>query len=158
CSTAASALFTTHAHKPAASQNWVLPPQGNQPGYKIEQFGVATIPLQPGDSVILAVRIVIACLRPAEFISCQQHGNALRKKEGCEKITLLPVSQLRYLDAIVGTFMAAIPRMVVVFSVPIVFSVRMVVLVLIGDKVRECEPIVARNEVDAGRWFPAFVF
>src|SRR5689334_10778165 len=40
CSTATAALFATHAHKPAASQNWMLAPQCSQPDHKVEQFSI----------------------------------------------------------------------------------------------------------------------
>src|SRR6516225_2076799 len=43
-------------------------------------------PIRPADGVILAVRIIVTSLRPAKFVSTQQHRKSTRNKEGEEEI------------------------------------------------------------------------
>ena len=66
-----------------------------------------------------------------------------------EEVLDLPVAQ-RLDRRIVGRpFDAAVPAHVVVRAVAIVFAVRLVVLVVVGDQVVEREAVVAGHEVDA---------
>src|SRR5688572_19132467 len=46
---------------------------------KFEQRFVDRIPVVPRDLGILAIRVVVAVLRAAEFVTSKNHGDALRK-------------------------------------------------------------------------------
>ena len=47
-------------------------------------------------------------------------------------------------------FRAAIPRVVIIIAVPIIFAVRFVVFVVVGNEVVQSKSIVRGNKVDAG--------
>ena len=62
---------------------------------KVEQralFG-GEMPIEPRHRRVLAIGIVVAVLRLAEFIAGQEHRHALRKEERGEEIALLSRAQ-----------------------------------------------------------------
>ena len=69
---------------------------------------------------------------------------------GRQQIALLPLAQLVDLGIVGRPFDAVIPRMVVGMAVAVVFAVRLVVLVVVGDEVVEVEAVMRGDEIDAG--------
>ena len=63
---------------------------------KFEQFPVffQKAPVQPGDLVVLTVRIVVALLRIAEFVSGQEHGGAAAAHEYGTGVAYHPEAEL----------------------------------------------------------------
>ena len=112
--------------------------QAQQLAGKIEEGALFSgeIPIEPGHRRILAIGIVIAVLRLAEFITGQQHRHALGKEERGEEIALLPRPQ--GVDACVGCWAleAAVPTLIIVRPVAIFFAVGFVMLVVVSSQGR----------------------
>src|SRR5580692_5411178 len=117
---------------------------------ELEQVLIGLIPANPGDLTILAVGIVVAVLRAADLVATEHHRNALREHQRRDEVALLARAQRVYLGIIGRAFGAAIPRAVVAVAVAILFAVRLVVLVVVGDQVAQREAVVCGYEVDAG--------
>ena len=85
-----------------------------------------------------------------QFIAAAQHGNSLRQHQSGKQI--LPLFQSQPIDfrVVCIAFSAAVPAVVVVVSVAIVFKVRKVSFFLKRNKVFQAEPIVRRHEINAG--------
>src|SRR5439155_5743669 len=108
------------------------------------------VPVVPCQLVVLAIRVVIALLIPIDFIASADHGDALRKKQRGEEIPFLPLAKLIDQQIVSRAFNAKIPRVVLVSSVTIAFSVCFVVLLVMADQVVKRKAVVRRYEVDAG--------
>src|SRR5688572_24060883 len=120
-------------------------------------LAVAVVPVDPGDLVILAVGVVVALLRAAELVACEQHRRALREQQRAEHVLHLALAQAadrlylgRPLDAVV-------PRAVVRVAVLVLLAIRLVVLLVVADEVVEREAVVRGDEVDAGPGLAAAV-
>src|SRR5207253_9217340 len=83
----------------------------NQHLRELEQllFFSITLPIQPADLIVLALRIVISVLRSAEFVTTRKHRHTLRQEECCQEISTLPLAQLIDLGIIRRTLRAAVP-------------------------------------------------
>src|SRR5436305_7934736 len=103
------------------------------------------IPGEPIQLVVLAISVVVSVLGASPFVPGKKHWNALRKKERGQKIPTLPRPQLVDLRVVGRTFGAAIPRVIIVVSVVVIFAVRFVVLVIVADQVVEGEPVMRRD-------------
>src|SRR5512133_2508819 len=107
------------------------------------------VPVEPTRSVILAVRVIVASLAAAHLIAHDKHGHAHREQGGCEYILDLPVAQPLDIGIVGRSFYAAVPASVVIAAIAIVFAVRLVMFVIVGNEVVERKTVVARREVDA---------
>src|SRR5215218_7598008 len=81
------------------------------------------IPIKPADRVVMTIGIVVAALRPANFISHEDHRHPQRKQRDREKVLHLPVSQALYVRVLRWPFCATVPAAVVVTSIAIVLTV-----------------------------------
>src|SRR5260370_12783899 len=106
-------------------------------------------PVHPGDSIILAVGIIVAFLSPAKFISTQQHWNSTRNEERKEKILDQPIPQGFDRREITGAFDSTIVTVISVGPVAPVLPVSLVVFLLVGDQGIQCESIVTVDEIQA---------
>src|SRR5262245_38399213 len=106
-------------------------------------------PVEPTHLIVLAIGVVVAVLASTSFIAHQYHGDAKGEQRNSQKILHLLVSQLLDFGIIRRALDAAVPATVVVRAVAVVFAVRFVVLLVIGDKVVESEAVVARYKVYA---------
>ena len=104
---------------------------------------------QPAQLVVLAVRVVVAALRVAQFVAGEHHRHALRQHQRGDEVPLLAGAERNDLRVVGRPLDAAVPRGVVVGPVAVVLAVGRVVLVVVTDEVFEAEPVVARDEVDA---------
>src|SRR6185295_2029004 len=77
------------------------------------------------------------------------HRQTQREHGHGQKVPYLPVSQLLYRRIIGWALDTPIRASVVVRAIPVVFAVRLVVLLVVGDEVIECEAVVTRHEVHA---------
>src|SRR5690242_17532047 len=106
------------------------------------------MPVEPTRLVILAVGVVVATLAASHLIAHNKHGHAAGQHQGCEKVFHLPVAKPLYCGIVGWTFKAAVPASVLVTSVSVVLTILLVVLVVVGDHIVQCEAVVARNEID----------
>src|SRR5215831_18052564 len=72
-------------------ENRVVLPQGDQSPCERKKIKVfrLKVPIEPVSLVILAVGIVIALLGMTKWVSCQQHGHTLGKKQRREQVPFL---------------------------------------------------------------------
>src|SRR5262249_33818667 len=104
---------------------------------------------------VLAVRVVVAVLRPPEFVAVTEHGYAERQKQRCHEVATLARAD-REDGLVVGLALyAAVPRSVVVRAVAVVLEVREVVLLVVGHQIGEREAVMRGDEVDARHRSPA---
>ena len=137
-------------------ENRVLLPQVNETLREYHQLTGRTVqfPVVPSELIILAVRIVVALLRPPNLVAPADHWDTLREQEQCQAVPLLSLSEL--VDGRIGgrPLDAAIPAQVVVRSVTVVFTIRFVVLVVVRNEIVEGESIMRRDEIDARKGAP----
>ena len=128
----------------------MLRPQTDQPGGEFHEplTGRIQLPVIPGDLVVLAVAVVVATLRAADFIAAADHGNALRQDQRCQKVTRLPLTQIINLSVVGWTFRAHVPAIVVVCAVGVVVAVAFVVLAVVAHQIGEGEAVMRRDEID----------
>src|SRR5207248_10788290 len=147
--------FTLKEFRPP--ENGMLFAEFDQASSKIEKPIIAARPIVPTDLVVLAISVVISILRPCKFVATQEHWHALREDKRRQKIATLFRSERIDLRIVGWSFRAAIPRLVVLIAVLIVFAVRIVVLLVITDEVVERETIVRRDDINARRRCAAVV-
>src|SRR3982751_6616431 len=80
----------------------------------------------------------------------REHGNALRKRERRQEIALDPLTHTHHMHRLRRAFHPPVPAQVVVGAVPIVLSIRLVVLGLVAHQVLEREAVMTGHEIDAG--------
>ena len=111
--------------------------------------GSSQRPRLPRERAVLAVRVVVPPLRAPPLVAVEQHRRALREQERRHDVPRLPRPQLQDLGVVGRPLDAAVPRAVVVGAVAVPLPVRLVVLVVVRDEVRQGEAVVGRDEVDA---------
>ena len=81
----------------------------------VDAVGVALeqAPVEPGDLVVLAIRVVVARLRVAELVAREQHRHALRQEQRGEEVAHLARAQ-RVHAGVVGRALGAAVRAEVV--------------------------------------------
>ena len=110
---------------------------------------IVPVPVEPVELVVLAISVVVAELRTGKFVSSVEHRNALRKQQSCHQISTLPSPKPIHCGVIGGALRAAIPGVIVIVAVPILFAVRLIVLVVVGNEVVQGEPVMRGDKVDA---------
>src|ERR1700724_3375838 len=98
-------------------------------------------PVKPTALVVLAIGVVVTLLGAPHFVTHQNHRQTQREHRHSQKVLHLPISQTLYHSIIGWPFDSAIPASVVVGAVPVVLAVRLVVLLVVGDEVVECEAV-----------------
>src|SRR5262249_24247565 len=100
-------------------------------------------PGEPRELAVLAIGVVVAALASPQLVAAREHRHALGEEEGGEEAPLPPLA-------------AGAPRRVIgggphplVAAVAVVFSVRLVALLGVGDGIGEGEAVVGGDEVDA---------
>ena len=76
-------------------------------------------------------------------------GTPSESRVTVKKVLYLAIAQLLDGRIVARPFHAAVPASVVVGAVAIVFAVRFVVLLVVGDQIVQREAVVARDEIDA---------
>ena len=116
--------------------------------------GVVTIghtPVQPGDGVVLAIRVVVAALAVAEFVAGAKHRSALRQQHGGEQRAAHATAGVDHQRMVAVAFDAEICADLVRMAVAIAFAIGEIVLVAITHHIGERAAVVRGDEVDAGR-------
>ena len=88
-------------------------------------------PVQPAQSVVLAVDVVVALVCIAVFVTGQQHGHPLRQQQGGKQVALLALAQRQDGGVVGWPLDAAVPRQVVAVAVAVVFAVGQIVFVVV---------------------------
>src|SRR5947209_3528547 len=114
----------------APPEHRVLLVQRDQPPNKAEGFTIPVLrgPIEPTYFIVLAIGIVVSPLSTPDLITCEQHGNALRKQDRCHEVPLLPCPKLVHFGIVGGTFNSAIPAPVIISPITILLAVGLVVL------------------------------
>src|SRR5215470_330772 len=127
----------------AAPEYGMVRPEPDEHSDECQQFGVSrlrgrsgtpgrpgrgrgrsrSLPVNPGDLVVLAVGVVVALLGAAHLVACEQHRDSLREQQRREEVALLPLPQRDYCRAPGRALDAAVPRPVVVAAIPVVLTV-----------------------------------
>ena len=72
---------------------------------------------------------------PAEVVTVAQHRHALAEDQSREEVALLPTAEVDDGGIVGVAFGARVPGAVVVGAVVAVFAVRLVVLLVVGDRI-----------------------
>ena len=115
---------------------------------ELQQFGVGSGPVHPGDLVVLAVAVVVAALGPSQFVAVGDHRNTLGQQQGGDEVSLLAAAQSVDLGVVGRPLDAAVPRPVVALAVVVVLAVGQVVLVVVGHQITQGEAVVGGHEID----------
>ncbi len=107
-------------------------------------------PVHPARLVVLAVRVVVAALRPAELVARHQHRHPRRQQQRRQQVAQLPAPQHPDPDIVRLALRPAVPRPVVVGAVPARLPVGLVVLALVRHQVAQGETVVGGHEVHRG--------
>ena len=114
-------------------------------------------PIKPTDVVVLTVSIIVAFLRPTNFITTNQHWHTLAKQQRAQHIFDLAGADRidRFLAC--WSFSAVIVADVVIVTVAIIFPIGHVVFLFVRHKVVHGETIMARDQVDTTKGWSAIV-
>src|ERR1700677_787402 len=123
-----------------------LPELHQGPG-ELQQFDVDGRPVQPGDHVVLAVRVVVALLGVAELIAGQQQRDTERQEQRGQHGAGLPGSQRQHVRVGGLAFGPAVPGAVVAGAVVVGLAVRLVVLAVVGHQVPQREAVMHGEQV-----------
>ena len=116
---------------------------------------VGDIPIQPGEFIVLTIGIVIALLRMADVVSGQNHRHTGGQEQGGDKVSFLLRTQRVDRRIIRRSFGPAIPAIIVVGAILIVFPIRFVIFVVVAHEIVERKSVVTGDEVDTGVRLPS---
>ncbi len=124
---------------------------GEVPGGR-QQVGalLVEVPVEPGDLVVLAERVVVAALGAADLVSAVEHRHAGGQQQGAEEVAHRPPAGAQHVLVGVGALDAVVPRPVVAVPVAVALAVGPVVLAVVGRRVGEGEAVVGGDVVDRG--------
>src|SRR6266542_2219266 len=132
-------------------------PDSNQSPREVDKIAALgrVVPRRPADLVVLAIRVVVASLRVSELVAAADHRHTDRQQQRGHDVSALPVAQLQDSPIRGGAFDPAVPAEILILAVTVLLGVRVVVFVVVADKVRKREAVVRRDEVDARIRTPA---
>ena len=128
----------------------MFPPEPDHFPEKPVKFlvGFQPLPVQPGNLIILTIRIIISKTGVPEFISCQKHGRspaAHQSHTGVFHHLKTKGADIRILRF---PFHSAVPAPVVVISIRIIPAVGLVMFPVIRIKIPERKTVMAGEEID----------
>ena len=135
--------------KPRA-QHRVVPPQADEAAHELGQLGVRLVPVDPGHLVLAGNTRCCPALRAADFVACANHGDPLRKQKRRQEISFLAFPKFQDFPIVRRALHSAVPRVIVIRAVAIVFPVGLVMFLVVRDQVLQGETVVGGDEVDAG--------
>lgn len=91
------------------------------------------IPLKPVVFIILRPGVIIAETGMAVLVAHQEHGDAKGEHEGKMEIAQLSLPEAKDIPSGSCPLFSAIPTLIVIGSVSILFSVRQIMFLLVGD-------------------------
>src|SRR5216684_3757268 len=117
---------------------------------EVVAFAAETFPADPADFVVLAIGIVVAGLRVADFVAGQNQRQALRQQQTRKLVFTKLTAQRIYCGVVGRAFMAAIGAVILAGAVAIVFAVGLVVLFVVAEQIRQRKAVMHGDVVDAG--------
>src|SRR4029077_12105318 len=114
-------------------------------------------PIKPTGFIVLIPGVIVAPLSAPHFVAHENHGQSQRENGHCQKVLYLAISQLFDVRSIGGTLNAPVMAFVVFNAIAVIFTVWLVVLLVVGNKVVEREAIVTGDKIDAGLSFAFLV-
>src|SRR5208282_4651227 len=138
------------APEPAATQGRMRLPERNhafkEPEYVLIRLELT--PIQPADTVVLIVGIIVSELGVQELVTGSEHRDAVREHEEAEEVfSLFPAKCQNLRWRALVSFVSAVPTVIRVHTVLIVMTVFPVVIVVIRNEIVECEAIMAIDVV-----------
>src|ERR1700743_899043 len=107
------------------------------------------MPVDPADFVVLAVSVVVALLGARELVTGGDHRNAMRNQQNSDEIPALTFAQVLDIGIAGRTLNAAVPTVVVVRTIAVVFTVGEIVLIVVRHQIVQGEAVVTGDEVNA---------
>jgi hypothetical protein len=132
----------------AAPERWLGAAQLDQTLGVRAELMVGVLPVEPGDLVVLAPAVVVAALSAGDLVAADDHRHALGKEQRGQQIPALAGSQIEDPGIVGWSLDAAVPGAVLIVAVAVVLEVGLVVLLVVGDEVVECDAVVRGDEVD----------
>src|SRR5579862_7745540 len=106
-------------------------------------------PIKPAGLIVLAIRVVVPELSAPHFVTHQNHRQAQREDRDGQEVFHLAISKFLHSRVIGWTLNAPVVASVVVCAIAVVFTVRLVVLLIVGAEVVQREAVVAGHEIHA---------
>src|ERR671914_736992 len=81
--------------EPPPPQHGLVPADANETPRELQELALRRreVPIRPGDLVVLTVGVVVAALRPSDFVSSADHGDALGQQQRSHQVSLLPLAK-----------------------------------------------------------------
>ncbi len=123
--------------------------QGRQFLHELDQAfaALADLPVEPTRLVVLVVGVVVAALGTAELVTGEQHRRALTEQQRRQHVADLALPHGIDRRVIGRPLDPAVPADVVAVAVLVVFAVRLVVLLVVGDDVVQREAVMRGHEI-----------
>src|SRR6267143_651796 len=142
--------------EPVATKHGVRMPACEKLSEEAEQlcFPFHAFPVHPAHGIVVTITVIIATLRPRDFVAHEQHGySAAEEKEG-RCVLHLPTTKSIHAGVISFSLPPAVPAIIIVGAVVVPFAVRLVVLAVVRNHVAKSESVVAGDEIQACRRTP----
>ena len=138
-------------------QTGMVAPEGDEQADVAQQAGLPgdQSPVEPIPFLVVAIGIIVATLGASHFVSHKKHGHALADEKEGHGIFCAAQPQLVDRAIVRGSFCPAVPRVILVAAICIIFAVLEIVFFCVGKEVGEGKPIVAGDKVDRGGGLPA---
>src|SRR5260370_2763907 len=111
-------------------------------------------PIKPAGFVVLIPCIIVAALSAPHFVAHEEHGQSQREDGYGQKVFYLAISQPFHARIVGQTLNSPIMAFVVLNPIAVIFTVRLVVLLVVGDEAVAREAIVAGHTINACPSFP----
>ena len=124
--------------------------EGNACFYKPVKFRIALllVPVQPCDLIVLTIRIVIAGLGIAKFITSQKHGRSLTEKQHQHRIFHLFFAKLQHFPFPGRPFCATVPAVIFLRTVFSTLAIGFIVLFIIRNHICQRKTIGSSHIID----------
>src|SRR6476660_3641261 len=93
----------------------------------------------------------------SRFVAHQEHRHAHRKHRHGQKVLHLSVSELFHFGIISRTFNSAVPTPVIVRTIPVIFAVGFIMLLIIANEIVQREPVMTRYKIHTLLGLAAFM-
>ena len=132
------------------------PPEGNCFLYKFKNIFVLSegFPVCPSNRIVLTPGIIVSVLRIAEFVPSVDHRSSLAEQEHKKCIFDLLIPHFFYSHLSGRAFQPAVPGIIILAAVLIVFSVFFIVTIIIGNCIIKGKTVLTCHIVDRSTCIP----
>ena len=132
------------------------PPEGNCFLYKLINLFVfpESPPVSPSDRVVLTPGIIISILGITEFVPSIDHRSSLAEQKHKKCIFDLLITHFFYSHLSGRAFDSAVPGIIILAAVLIIFSVFFIVTVIIGNCIIKGKTVLTCHIVDRSTCIP----